>query len=124
MKIKIKYLSGIIIILIFLCLMYVSLTGFFVNSVPKGNYDGFAKCLTEKGVVLYISKYCPHCKNQKEMFGESVKFLNIIDCADKQQVCVATSIEAVPTWIINGIRYKGEQTLQTLSSLTGCSLSQ
>jgi glutaredoxin len=121
-KIKTKhmYLIGAVVAI-------AAITGVFVfyNQlfVPNDKYDNFAKCLTEKGAILYASKYCPHCKNQKDMFGSSVRFLNMIDCADNEQKCTNDGITGVPTWIINGQRYTGEKQLDVLSSLSGCPLA-
>ena len=45
--------------------------------LPKGStkYDGVAQCLTEKGVKFYGAFWCPHCQNQKKMFGRSARLL-------------------------------------------------
>ncbi len=31
----------------------------------------FARCLTDRQVKMYGAYWCPHCAEQKEMFGES-----------------------------------------------------
>ncbi|GIU68879.1 MAG: hypothetical protein KatS3mg002_0115 [Candidatus Woesearchaeota archaeon] len=98
------------------------------QSKEETNLDDFAKCLTEKGAKMYGAYWCPHCNNQKEMFGDSVKYITYVECAVEGQPqvqtpeCIAERIAGYPTWIINGERYPGEQTLQTLSKLTGCKL--
>jgi hypothetical protein len=33
-------------------------------------YDGFAKCLASKQAKMYGLYWCPHCAEQKEMFGK------------------------------------------------------
>lgn len=100
---------------------YWRLTGSFVNT--PGSYDDFARCLTEKGVVMYGSKYCPHCLNQKEMFGTSFQYINYVECTEDSNLCTEKGITAVPAWSINGNLYTGEKTIQELSSLSGCELS-
>jgi thiol-disulfide isomerase/thioredoxin len=40
-----------------------------------GKYDALASCLKEKGAVFYGAFWCPHCQNQKAMFGKSAKLL-------------------------------------------------
>jgi len=97
--------------------------------VPLETLDDFAKCITEKNATLYGAYWCPHCENQKKMFGESIDYVNYVECAveGKPQVqteaCTKAGVEGYPTWIINGKQYPGEQTLQRLSTLTGCSLN-
>lgn len=96
-----------------------SLTGFFIK---PSNYDNFAKCLKQKGATMYGAEWCGHCKEQKEAFGESFKYVNYIECPNNQALCEQMGIEGYPTWIINGIHYAGTQSLETLSSLTDCNL--
>ncbi|MBI2043870.1 hypothetical protein HYT24_00715 [Candidatus Pacearchaeota archaeon] len=97
------------------------------NSTP-GMYDDFAKCLTEKGVKIYTAYWCPHCKEQKEMFGTSIKYLNDTECslpnaAGQNDVCNKAGITGYPTWELgNGTQIQGTQTFEELSRLTGCSL--
>lgn len=40
------------------------------NSKP-GKLDTFAQCLKEKDSTFYGAFWCPHCQNQKAMFGKS-----------------------------------------------------
>ncbi|MEM4711314.1 MAG: peptidylprolyl isomerase [Candidatus Woesearchaeota archaeon] len=98
------------------------------NSVSK-NLDDFAKCLTEKEVKMYGAYWCPHCENNKKQFGESWKYVTYVECAVEgqpqiqTQACIDANIEGYPTWIINGKKYPGEQSLATLARLTGCKLN-
>lgn len=87
-----------------------------------GDHDSFAQCLSEKGAVMYGAYWCSHCKNQKEMFGSSFEFVNYVECTEEELKCTSDGIEGYPTWIINGRKYPGEQSLSSLSSLTGCEL--
>jgi hypothetical protein len=92
-------------------------------STTTSSLDNFAKCLSEKGVELYVLKTCPHCAHQKEMFGESLKYLKYIECSENYDLCTQKRIEAVPTWILpNGERLVGVQSLEVLSQKTGCKL--
>ncbi len=95
-----------------------------LNSTSTSNsLDNFAKCLTEKGVELYVSKTCPHCTKQKEMFGNSLLYLKYFDCLENPEICIKKSIEVVPTWILpNGERLLGVQSFEILSQKTGCKL--
>lgn len=96
------------------------------NSSSK--YDGFAVCLKEKGAVFYGTFWCPHCQNQKKLFGSSQKLLPYVECStpDGQSqtfACKEKGIEGYPTWIFsNGERATGEMTLASLAEKTGCVL--
>jgi len=93
-----------------------------LNGNEVSQYDEFANCLTEKGVKIYGTEWCPHCKNQKEMFGNSFQYVDYIDCDKNKDECNEAGIEGYPTWIINGEKYPGERSLNSLSSLTDCPL--
>jgi uncharacterized membrane protein len=82
---------------------------------------GLAEHLTDTGAKFYGSYYCPHCAEQKEMFGGSVKRLPYVECspggpsAPQAAECNAKNIQGYPTWIINGERLVGTQSLETLA---------
>lgn len=94
----------------------------------SGKYDTFAKCLTDKGIKLYGAYWCPHCQDQKKMFGESIKYVNYIECAipgsNKQaEVCSTEGISGYPTWkYADGSKEAKVKTLQELSDISGCAL--
>ena len=89
----------------------------------QGNYDEFAKCLTEKGISMGGTEGCSHCKNQKEMFGSSFQFIDYHDCDSDQAWCIEKGIEGYPTWILSdGSKHPGEQQLSTLAELSGCEI--
>ncbi len=86
--------------------------------------DSFAKCLAQKGLVMYGAYWCPHCQNQKALFGDSFQYVNYVECTQEVQKCTAAGIEGFPTWITSdGQKLVGEQTLETLSQVSGCALS-
>ena len=86
--------------------------------------DALAKCLTDKGVKFYGSFECPHCTNQKNLFGDSIKYVDYIECGPlggpTNEECQKAGIQAYPTWIIDGKKYTGTQSLQKLRELSGC----
>ena len=86
------------------------------------NYDSFAKCLTEKGAVMYGAYWCGHCKEQKEMFGDSFKYINYVECTEKKQICEDAGIGGYPTWIIDGKSHEGVQPLSKLAGISQCKL--
>jgi len=126
MKIS-KNISLILGILILMGIVYFSINGFFIKTdtttTGLNKYDNFAKCLTDKGATMYGAEWCGHCKDQKEMFGESFNYVNYVECPDNPDVCLNVGVSGYPTWIINGVSYPGAKSFETLSSLTGCSLS-
>ncbi|MBW2970448.1 hypothetical protein KY319_04975 [Candidatus Woesearchaeota archaeon] len=117
----------IIAVLVIVAVAFVFLQGKMPGTTPAGGkYDEFAKCLTEKGATFYGAKWCGHCNNQKEMFGESFKHVNYIECSDEDggqsDACEFAGITAYPTWDIAGERVQGAQKFETLSEKTGCVL--
>jgi glutaredoxin len=124
---KTKYLVGTFLIAAFVITLYLIINVFFAPTQPSNQYDNFAKCLTEKGATFYGTYWCPHCTNQKNLFGSSLKYVNYVECDPKgenakPEICTQNNIRGYPTWIINGIHYEGEQSFQQLSSYTRCPL--
>tara|TARA_Y100000034_G_scaffold46233_1_gene56864 strand:- start:15742 stop:16107 length:366 start_codon:yes stop_codon:yes gene_type:complete len=109
-------------------IIFIIIVGAFaVLKEDSKNYDDFAKCLTEKEVKFYGSFECPHCAQQKSFFGDSIEFVDYIECGPlggpMNQVCKDVDIRTYPTWFIDDSRYEGTQTFVQLSKLSGCSLS-
>lgn len=92
------------------------------------NPDAFAKCLAEKKAVMYGSYLCPHCDDQRKLFGASFRYVAYVECSvpGSRQVtfpCMAEQIRYTPTWIFqDGERRVGLQSLEALSQKTGCPL--
>jgi hypothetical protein len=77
------------------------------------------KCIGEKS-TLYIQLGCHACETQENMFGDNYNLLNVVDCFYDRDECVEKGIEATPTWIINGEKFRGVQTIDTLKDRTDC----
>jgi len=99
------------------------------ESGKPGQYDKLAQCLSEKGVKFYGASWCPHCAEQKRMFGSSMKYVDYVECAvpgnsrGMTQVCKEANIESFPTWIFpDGTRLTGEQLPRALADKAGCSV--
>lgn len=94
--------------------------------LTSGNHDDFAKCLNEKGLKLYGASWCPHCQEQKQMFGSSQKYLNYVECStpdgkSQSEICANNNVTSYPTWeLSNGTRLVGEQTFEELSLVSEC----
>lgn len=102
---------------------------YFLTPKGPGKYDEFAPCLTERGAIMYGTFWCPNCNSQKSMFSSSFKYIEYVECDPRGNkanpaLCEVNNIQNVPTWIINGTKYVGVQSLQKLSSISGCHLQQ
>ncbi len=112
-------------------LLFIIFVGWLIITPGKaGQYDQFATCLKDKGVKFYGAFWCPHCQNQKAMFGRSAKLLPYIECSNpdgqsQNETCNAAKITGYPTWEFpDGTREGGEIKLTRLSELSNCPLPQ
>jgi uncharacterized membrane protein len=73
-----------------------------------------AEHLTEQGVIFYGASWCPHCQEQKRLFGASAVRLPYIECspagpnAPQAPSCARAGIQSYPTWVIGGQTIAGE----------------
>ena len=85
---------------------------------------GLAEHLSQIDAKFYGASWCPHCNDQKKLFGSSTKRIPYVECspggpnAPQAQVCREKGIQSYPTWIINGQRYTGVQQLDALAQLS------
>jgi len=90
------------------------------NADPKA--EAVAVALTKAGVTMYGAWWCPHCKDQKAMFGDAFKDVHYVECATpdgkaQTQVCIDAKISSYPTWQLkDGTRKEGVQSLDDLIS--------
>ncbi len=115
--------SAVIISLIIIIFAVVSINN--KNKIP-GLYDNFAQCLTDKGAIMYGAEWCAHCKEQKEIFGDSFRLIKYVECPDNTQLCIDRGIQGYPTWLIGtSTKLEGfdkKTTMKELSDATGCPL--
>jgi len=83
------------------------LSGCAKGPASPGKYAEVAKCLTEKGVIMYGAYWCPHCLEQKEQFGDDAQFLTYQECDNSgpdgnHQACLDAGVSSYPTWIFPG----------------------
>lgn len=112
-------------------LVILGLTAWWVTALnTPGKYDTFAQCLKDKGATFYGAFWCPHCKNQKAMFGRSAKYLPYNECStpdgqEQLQACTDAGVKQYPTWTFaDGSVEAGEVALTKLAEKTGCTLPQ
>ncbi|OHA66643.1 MAG: hypothetical protein A3C82_02090 [Candidatus Wildermuthbacteria bacterium RIFCSPHIGHO2_02_FULL_47_12] len=85
----------------------------------------FAQCLADEQVIMYGADWCPHCQNEKKLFGDSFRLVPYVECPDDPQLCLKEGIKGYPTWVFpDGRRFVGEQGLEKLSKESGCALPQ
>lgn len=100
----------------------------FLNSPKPSNLDGFAKCLKDKKAIFYGAFWCPHCQNQKKMFGDAERFLPYVECStadgnSQLDICKKKNVQTYPTWeFTDGTRETGEVKLEKLAEKTSCTL--
>ena len=91
-------------------------------------YDGFAQCLAAKHAKMYGLYWCPHCIEQKEMFGKAFHYIPYQECAIKGSSemapeCKVAGVKLFPSWQFGMDPPKeGVLSLEALSEKTGCSL--
>lgn len=78
-----------------------------------------AECIASKS-TLYVTSGCSSCLKQEKMFGDNLRYLNMIDCAFEAEECNDADIIKVPTWDIDGMNYVGVKDIEELKELTGC----
>jgi uncharacterized membrane protein len=85
-----------------------------------------AEHLSEEDAVFYGASWCPHCQEQKRLFGSSAERLPYVECspggrnAPQSPSCSRAGIQTYPTWIIDGRPIVGQVlTLAQLAQATG-----
>ncbi|HKL24359.1 MAG TPA: thioredoxin domain-containing protein [Candidatus Nanoarchaeia archaeon] len=112
-----------IILIAILGIALVSGYGIYKNNTTSGEYDEFAKCLSENDVIMYGTDWCSYCQKQKSLFGKSFDYVNYINCDSNKRKCVENNVKGYPTWKINNQTYSGVRPLESLSSMTDCKLN-
>lgn len=83
-----------------------------------------ATCLTTNGATFYGTERCPHCKDQKKLFGEALAQVNYIDCDKNTVACQAAWVQWYPTWVFaDGSTLVGTQSLEALANKAWCSFA-
>jgi uncharacterized membrane protein len=94
-------------------------------AVEEPTARALAVHLAQTGAKMYGAYLCPHCVEQKVLFGASAKRLPYVECSSggpgtpQTPECRAAGINRYPTWIIGGQRIQEVLTLMRLAELTG-----
>lgn len=114
--------------LIAVALLVAGMVWLIMSPSKPGKLDGFASCLAEKRAVFYGAFWCPHCQNQKALFGNSARLLPYVECStpdgkNQLPICIEAKITGYPTWeFADGSRESGEISLERLAEKTSCVL--
>lgn len=97
------------------------------SAPPKDSqYAEIAKCLTDKGVIFYGAYWCPHCQNQKKMFGDDIRYIKYVECDPKgenakPEECAKAGVQRFPSWFFPGQGLTtGEQKPEDLAKKANC----
>jgi hypothetical protein len=108
---------GLIVLVVIAALIVVVVANYWFPDV--GHDEGVMKCIGQNS-VLYASKICRHCAQQKQILGDYLDLFNVVECTENQQACVDAGVEYVPTWVINGERHVGVFEIDELRDFAGC----
>ncbi len=84
-----------------------------------------ARHLQQLEAKKYGAYWCPHCQDQKQLFGqEAFAMIDYIECDSngknaRPQLCRDAGITGYPTWEIKGQLYSGTLSLEKLADLSG-----
>jgi len=97
----------------------------FREAAPGGTAGeaALARHLTATRAVMYGAYWCPHCAEQKALFGAAARLLPYVECDPRGEgaqpaLCDRAGIRVYPTWVIAGSRYEGVQSLEQLAHLS------
>ncbi|HEY1270448.1 MAG TPA: hypothetical protein VGF08_00605 [Terriglobales bacterium] len=116
--------------MIALVVLALAAVGYAIKHKIDHKYDAFAKCLAARNVVMYGAYWCPHCEEQKELFGASFEHVRYVECGipgnnrGETQECKDAGVKLFPTWQFPpvGERHEGNLSLETLGDRSGCPL--
>jgi hypothetical protein len=94
---------------------------------PDG-LEAFAQCVREQRALFYGAFWCPHCQEQKALFGTVQRRLPYVECStpdgrSQMPLCQHNGIREYPTWVFaDGSRETQVLSLSRLAEKTGCPL--
>lgn len=109
-------------------------TGAAITTTSGQSEIALAQHLSGIGAKMYGAYWCPHCHDQKQLFGkEAFALINYVECDPQGQNSQTATCQAIapqvqeqtgqsfgyPTWEINGKYLSGTKTLQELADASG-----
>jgi glutaredoxin len=91
----------VLMVLLFTSTSYAQTTQ---SDAERAAINEFAQCLNKNGVTLYVTWWCPYCKELREAFGEKAYAeLRVVECSKPEErsfteECRSAGIRGVPTW--------------------------
>lgn len=124
---------SIVIGVLALAVLVLAITGVFKGEdrqQTEAELITFAECLQAEGATFYGAFWCPHCQNQKAMFGrKGSDALPYVECSTRDgqgqtQECIDAGVESYPTWeFADGTRVTGTQSIEALAQKTSCGIT-
>lgn len=118
-------LTGLAAAVVVAGLMHGSALGLFSeNSKVDPGMRALAEHLAVRGMKFYGASWCPHCQEQKALFGGAAKFLPYIECAPhgpkapRATECELREIRNYPTWTIDDRRIERVLSLDSLAKIS------
>lgn len=100
-------------------------SGYAVTTVSGQSELALARHLKSIGATMYGAYWCPHCYDQKQLFGRTAwNEVPYVECAPdgsnpQPDLCRAKNVTGYPTWEINGQFVSGQRSLNELADLSG-----
>jgi uncharacterized membrane protein len=94
---------------------------------PEDPYQrGLAERVADSGALFYGASWCPHCQEQKALFGASQDRLPYVECSPGgprggvASACVSAGVQTYPTWVFSdGSRVTAVMSLRELADRVG-----
>jgi glutaredoxin len=100
--------------------------GWEIKSLSGANEIALAEHLTQANAKMYGSYWCPHCYEQKQLFGKKAwDKVTYVECGEdaiknpQPEVCKQAGVTGFPTWSIGGKLDPGVKKLAKLAELSG-----
>jgi hypothetical protein len=79
-----------------------------------------ARCMTDKGAVMYGTDGCSATRHQKAAFRDGFKYIKYVKCDEQESLCDKNGIRYYPTWICRNKSISGSCPVEALAVFTGC----
>lgn len=98
-----------------------------ITTVSTPATVALAQHLTQVGAKMYGAYWCPHCHDQKQLFGqEAFSQVAYVECDPEgknpqPKMCKDAKIKGYPTWKVKGQVFEGAVPLKQLAEASGYS---